>query len=127
MRIEKPGDASSALEKGRIDGALKACANLTKNHLSTQTLAQGNQRLALEKREVLWMLKEVLSRGWSAMSEEGEGGFYTTPQKLAITVLSRVSSVLPTRCRYYWGVSYKSNSEALSVVPTLGQYYRPPG
>jgi hypothetical protein len=50
MRIKKPGDASSALEKGRIDGALKACAHLTKKHLSTQTLAQGNQRLALEER-----------------------------------------------------------------------------
>jgi hypothetical protein len=50
MRIEKPGDASSALEKGKIDGALKACAILTMNHFSTQTLAQGNQRLDLEER-----------------------------------------------------------------------------
>jgi hypothetical protein len=51
MRIEKSGDASSALEKGRIDGALKACAHLTRTHFPTQTLAQGNQRLALEERE----------------------------------------------------------------------------
>jgi hypothetical protein len=50
MQIEKPGDASSALEMGRIDGALKACQILTMNHFSTQTLAQGNQRLALEER-----------------------------------------------------------------------------
>jgi hypothetical protein len=54
------------------------------------------------------------------MSEEGVGGFYTTAQKLAVTVLSRVSSVLPTRCRYYRGVSKKPNSEAISVVLTLG-------
>jgi hypothetical protein len=50
MRIEKPGDASSALEMGRINGPLKACPILTMNHFSTQTLAQGNQRLALEGR-----------------------------------------------------------------------------
>jgi hypothetical protein len=49
MRTEKPGDASSAFEKGRNDGALKACAILTMNHFSTQTLAQGNQRLVLEE------------------------------------------------------------------------------
>jgi hypothetical protein len=58
------------------------------------------------------------------MSEEGEGGFYTTAQKLPVTMLSRVPSVLPTRCRYYRGVSQKPNSEAISVVPTLGRYYR---
>jgi hypothetical protein len=50
MRIKKPGDASSALEKGRNDGPLKACAILTTQHFSTQTLAQGNQRLALEEK-----------------------------------------------------------------------------
>jgi hypothetical protein len=50
MRIEKPGDALSALEKRRNDGALKACAHFTRNHLSTQTLAQGNQGLALDER-----------------------------------------------------------------------------
>jgi hypothetical protein len=50
MRIKKPRDASSALEKGRNNGALKACAILTKNHFSNQTLAQGIQRLALEER-----------------------------------------------------------------------------
>jgi hypothetical protein len=61
------------------------------------------------------------------MSEEGEGGFLYTAQKLAVTVLSRVSSVLLTRCRYYRGVSQKPNSEAISVVLTLGRYYRAPG
>jgi hypothetical protein len=55
------------------------------------------------------------------------GGLYTNPEKLAVTVLKRVSSVLPTRCRYYRGVSLKPNSEGLSVVPTLGRYYRAPG
>jgi hypothetical protein len=68
-----------------------------------------------------------LSRGWSAISEEGEGGFCTKAQKLAVTVLSRVSSVLPTRCRYYRGVSQKPNSEAISLVPTLGLYNRAHG
>jgi hypothetical protein len=59
MQIEKHGDASSALEMGRIDWALKACQILTMNHFSTQTLAQGSQRLALEERgEVEWILKE---------------------------------------------------------------------
>jgi hypothetical protein len=51
MRIEKPGDASSALEMGRIDGALKACAQLTRNHFPTQSLAQGKERLAVGERE----------------------------------------------------------------------------
>jgi predicted SpoU family rRNA methylase len=61
------------------------------------------------------------------MSEEGEGGFYTSAQKLVVIVLSRVPSVLPTRCRYYRGVSQKPNSEAISVVPTLDRYYRARG
>jgi hypothetical protein len=50
MQIEKHGDASCALEMGRIDGALKACQILTMIHFSTQTLAQWNQRLAPEER-----------------------------------------------------------------------------
>jgi hypothetical protein len=50
MQTERPGDASNAIEKGRNDGALKACADFISNHLSTQTLAQGNQGLALEER-----------------------------------------------------------------------------
>jgi hypothetical protein len=61
------------------------------------------------------------------MSEEGEGGFYTNPEKLAITVLNRVSSVLPTRGRNYRGVPLKPNNEGISVVPTPGRYYRAPG
>jgi hypothetical protein len=55
------------------------------------------------------------------MIEEGERGFYTTAQKLAVTVLSRVSSVLPTWRRYYREVSQKPNSATLSAVPTLGR------
>jgi hypothetical protein len=50
MQTKRPRDASSALEKERNDGALKAWSHFTRNHLSSQTLAQGNQGLALEKR-----------------------------------------------------------------------------
>jgi hypothetical protein len=42
-----PGDASSALVKGKFEGALKASLILTRNHFSTQALAQRNQILAL--------------------------------------------------------------------------------
>jgi hypothetical protein len=100
----------------RNDGALKACAHFTRNHLSTQTLAQGNQGLALEERE-RWSecLRKCLSRGWSAMSEQGEKGLNTTAQKLVVTVQSQASSVLPTRCWYYRGVSQKPNGSAVSV------------
>jgi hypothetical protein len=41
------GDASSALEKGEFEGALKASLTLTRNHFSTQILAQRNQILDL--------------------------------------------------------------------------------
>jgi hypothetical protein len=59
MRIEKTRDASSALEMGKFEGALKDSLNLTRKHLSTPALAQRNQRLALEERgEVESMLKE---------------------------------------------------------------------
>jgi hypothetical protein len=51
MRIEKSGDASSALKMGRFEGALKASLILTRNHFSTQALAQKNQGLTLEERE----------------------------------------------------------------------------
>jgi hypothetical protein len=61
------------------------------------------------------------------MSEEGEGGFYTKAEKLVVIVQKRITSVLPTWCRYYRGVSQKPNSERLSVGPTPGQYYRDPG
>jgi hypothetical protein len=55
---QRPGDASSALEMRRFGGALKASLILTRNHFSTQALAQRNQILALEgRREVEWMLK----------------------------------------------------------------------
>jgi hypothetical protein len=61
------------------------------------------------------------------MSEEGEGGFYTKAEKLVVTVQKRLTSVLPTWCRYYQGVSQKPNSEGLLVVLTPGRYYRAPG
>jgi hypothetical protein len=38
-----PGDASSALEMGKFEGALKASPNLTRNHFSTQVLALGGR------------------------------------------------------------------------------------
>jgi hypothetical protein len=42
-----PGDASSVLEMWEFKGALKPSLSLTRNHSSTQTLAQSNQVLAL--------------------------------------------------------------------------------
>jgi hypothetical protein len=42
-----PGDASSVLEMWELTGALKPSLSLTRNHSSTQTLAQSNQVLAL--------------------------------------------------------------------------------
>jgi hypothetical protein len=45
-----PGDASSALEMGETEGALKASLTLTRNHFSTQILAKRNQVLALGER-----------------------------------------------------------------------------
>jgi hypothetical protein len=47
---QRLGDASSALEMGRFEGALKASPILTRNHFSTQGLDQRNQNLALEER-----------------------------------------------------------------------------
>jgi hypothetical protein len=42
-----PGDASSALEMKEFEGAHKDSLTLTRNHFSTQTLAQRDQILAL--------------------------------------------------------------------------------
>jgi hypothetical protein len=42
-----PGDASSALEMRKFEGALKASLILIRKHFSTQVLAQRNQILAL--------------------------------------------------------------------------------
>jgi hypothetical protein len=50
MQTKNPEMLQSALEKVRNDGALKACAHFTRNHISTQTLAQGNQGLVPEER-----------------------------------------------------------------------------
>jgi hypothetical protein len=41
-----PRDASSAFEMREFERALKASLTLTRNHFSTQTLAQRNQILA---------------------------------------------------------------------------------
>jgi hypothetical protein len=111
-----------------IRRALKASLILTRNHFSTQALAQWNQVLALEERgEVEWMLKWVFFP-WLVSNEWREkGGFCTNAAKLAATVQKRLTSVLPTWCRYYRGISQKPNSEGLSVVPTPGRYYRAPG
>jgi hypothetical protein len=49
------------------------------------------------------MLKEVFVSWLVNKSEEGERGLYTKAQKLAVTMLNRVTPVLPTRCRYYRG------------------------
>jgi hypothetical protein len=55
---QKHKDASSALEMGRFEGALKASLILTRNHFSSQALAQRIQRFTLEERgEVESMLK----------------------------------------------------------------------
>jgi hypothetical protein len=42
-----PGDASSTLEMGKFEGALKVSLILTRNHFSTQALTQRNLFLAL--------------------------------------------------------------------------------
>jgi hypothetical protein len=47
---QRPRDASSALEMGRFEGALKASLILSRKHFSTQALAQRNQILVLEER-----------------------------------------------------------------------------
>jgi hypothetical protein len=50
MQTKNPEMLQVLLRKEKNDGALKAWAHFTRNHLSTQTLAQGNQGLALEER-----------------------------------------------------------------------------
>jgi hypothetical protein len=59
------------------------------------------------------------------MSEEGEGGLNTQGQKLAVTVQSRVTPVLPARRRYYRGGGVQNqnstdigSTDTGSVVPT---------
>jgi hypothetical protein len=80
---------------GRFEGALKASLILTRNHFSSQALAQRNQRLALEEREeVEWMLKWVFV-SWLVSNEwGGRRGAFILGWKLAVTVLNRVPSVL---------------------------------
>jgi hypothetical protein len=59
MRIKNPEMLQVLLRWGDSKGALKASLILTRNHFSTQALAQGNQGLTLEERgEVEGMLKE---------------------------------------------------------------------
>jgi hypothetical protein len=74
------------------------------------------------------MLKEeIVSWLVSKLVRREKGRFYFRAQKLAVIVLEQIPSVLPTRRRYYRGVSRKPNSGGLSVVPTPGRYYRAPG
>jgi hypothetical protein len=62
------------------------------------------------------------------MSEEGEEGYlYLALKKLTVTVQKQVLFVLLTRGRNYRGVPQKPNSGSISVVLTLGRYYRGPG
>jgi hypothetical protein len=50
MRIKNPEMLQVLLRWGDSKGALKASLILTRNHFSTQALAQGNQGLTLEER-----------------------------------------------------------------------------
>jgi hypothetical protein len=62
-----------------------------------------------------------LSRGWSAISEEEEGGLNTRGQKLAVTVQNRVTLVLPTRCQYYrHGVGTTEGGVRTQIVRLIG-------
>jgi hypothetical protein len=132
---------------GRFEGALKASLILTRNHFSTQALAQRNQILALRGREK-WseFSSECLSCGWSAMSEEGEEGYlYLTLKTSRYCAESRflgtsdMGSELPrgpaeTQQRRHIGSSDpgsvlsspwpKLASGAISVLPTRRRYYR---
>jgi hypothetical protein len=78
--------------------------------------------------EVEWMHKWGFVP-WLVNNEWGgrRGLYILSPEKLAVIVLSRLLSELPTRGRNYQGVLVKPNSGAISVVPTPGQYYRGPG
>jgi hypothetical protein len=132
---------------GRFEGALKASLILTRNHFSTQSLAQMNQRLALEERgEVEWMLKEVfvswlVSNEWGGRrrafilrlktscycAESSTLGTsdtvsvlprgYLETQQWKLISSSDPGSVLPTPWQ-------KLASEVLSDVPTQCRYYR---
>jgi hypothetical protein len=117
------------------------------NHFSTQTLAQGNQRLALEERgEMEWMLKEVFV-SWLVSNEWGgrRGFLYYSPKTSCYCVESGILgttdtvSVLPRGFpeTQQWGHIGSSDagsilptpwlklaSKAISVLPTRCRYYR---
>jgi hypothetical protein len=132
---------------GRSEGALKASLILTRNHFSTQALAQRNQILVLEGRgQVEWMLKWVsvpwlvsnewggrrrlLCQPWRTSRYCAESGFLGTSdtgsellrgpaetQQWRHIGSSDPRSVLPSP----W---LKLASEAISVLPTRRRFYR---
>jgi hypothetical protein len=125
-RESMPGDASSALEMREFEGALKAYLFHTRNH-SNQILAQRNQVLALGGRGKVECSSVFLSRGWSTMSEGEEKGYLYFSLKtsrycaqLGALDTSDPRLVLPR-------VPKNSASEAISVLPTQGRYYRGSG
>jgi hypothetical protein len=132
---------------GRFEGALKASLILTRNHFSTQALAQRNQILALEeRREVEWMFKWVFVP-WLVRNEWGgrRGAFILTLKtsrycaETGILGTSDTMSVLPRGFAeiQQWRLIGSSDprsvlpspwlklaSEGLSLLPTRRRYYR---
>jgi hypothetical protein len=88
---------------GRFEGELKAFLILTKNHFSTQALAQTSQGLALgERGEVEWMLKWVLV-SWLVSNEwGGRRGFLYYSSKTT---------------RYYAKSGTLGTTDTVSVLP----------
>jgi hypothetical protein len=112
---------------GRFEGALKASLILTKNHFSTQALAQRNQILALEERgEVEWMLKWVFVP-WLVSNEWGgkRGAFILRlkTSRCAETIYlgtSDMVSILPR--------SFPETQQWMLIGSSdPGRYYRAPG
>jgi hypothetical protein len=117
----------------KFEGALKASLILTRNHFSTQALAQRNQILALGGRgEVEWMLKWgfvswLVSNEWggrtSDMGSELPRSAGETQQCSHIGS-SDPGSVLPRTWPKLASEAISVASEAISVLPTRRRYYR---
>jgi hypothetical protein len=114
---------------GRFEGALKASLILTRNHFSTQALAQRNQILALEGRgEVEWMLKWVFVR-WLVSNEWGgrRGYLYLTLKtscycaKSGFLSTSDMGSELPRGPAEIQQWRHIGSSDPVSVLPSLWQ------
>jgi hypothetical protein len=132
---------------GRFEGALKASLILTRNHFSTQSVAQRNQWLTPEERgEVEWMLKWVFV-SWLVSNEWGgrRGAFILrlkTSHYCAETSTLGTSDMVSVLSRGFpetqqWGLIGSSDPgsvllipwrklarEGLSEVPTWRRYYR---